>query len=151
MWRNDCQVALSEVMVACKQAADRYREAADLAEESGLSLALGELAERREGQGLGLESHVRALGDLPREPDADRQAIDGLVSRLRTQFAPSPRQEIRDEVLHLERDLSEKIDAALAVEGLPAPVRVALRALREDVAATLERVDRMASADDHSA
>lgn len=139
MLRDDRQVALGEVVVACKHAADQYREEAELAEDRALEQTLGELAARREEQALSLEAHIRALGDLPREPDADRETVSGLLTRLRAHFAADPRGALLSGAIESEQELAARIDEALR-EDLPEQAAQALRRLREDVASTIRRV-----------
>lgn len=139
MLRDDRQVALGEVVVACKHAADQYREEAGLAEDRALERTLGELAARREEQALSLEAHIRALGDLPREPDVDRETVSGLLTRLRTHFAANARGALLSGAIESEQELAARIDEALR-EDLPEQAAQALRHLREDVASTIRRV-----------
>lgn len=150
MLRDDRQVALGEVLVACKHAADQYREEAELAEDGGVARTFGELAARRECQALALEEHVRALGDLPREPDADRETLSALLTRLRAHLTSDRREALLSSAQASEEELAARVEEALAQE-LPDATVTALQALREDVAATLRRVREETPSADHSA
>lgn len=139
MLRDDRQVALGEVLVACKHAADQYREEAELSDDSELKRNLSELAARREQQVLALEEQIRALGDLPREPDQDWETLSAWLTRMRTHLAPDPSAALLEGAVQSEQTLAERIGEALR-QDLPEEARKDLLGLREDVEQTLGRV-----------
>ncbi len=148
MLRDERQAALDEVIVACKALADHYEEAARLAEGRGLAGLFTELAERRGRQAGELEAHLRRLGELPREPDADRETLETLLSRARSALAEDRARELLEEREAGERELLARIDGALA-EGFSAATRRALEGLRREAEAAIDRLE--AAAGDYSA
>lgn len=145
MLRDERQAALDEVIVACKTLADHYEEAAGLAEHSALADLFRELAGGRGRQAGELEAHLRRLGELPREPDADRETVESLLSRARSALAEDRDRELIEEREAAERELLGRIDGALA-EDFSAATRRVLEDLRREVEAAIDRLEA-ASAD----
>jgi hypothetical protein len=127
MLRDERQVALNLVIEALLGAAHVHRQGADLVEgrDEDLAAALQALAERRQRAALELGEHVRRLGDLPSEPDADLQAAADLLARLQVAMADDERDEVVQRSRHTEEDLAEKVRAALA-QDLPADTQALL-------------------------
>jgi hypothetical protein len=140
MLRDERQVALNLVIQALLGAAHVHQQGADLVEgrDEDLAAALRALAERRQRAALELGEHVRRLGDLPSEPDADLQTATDLLARLQVAMADDERDEIVQRSRHTEEDLAENVRAALE-QDLPADTRTLLESLPggPDVAAAL--------------
>jgi len=129
MLRDDRQVAINQVIEALLNAADVHREGADLLDANpDLARVLRDLAERRQQVGRELGDHVRRLGDLPSEPDADLQAAKSMLGWLQAALAEDRRDEVLQHCRQAEEDLAAKARAALE-QDLPPDTRAVLEEL----------------------
>ena len=128
MLRDDRQVAINLVVEALLEAAHVHERGADLLDDQDLEAALRALAEQRRRMALELEEHVRRLGDLPSEPDADLQTAKDLLARLQVAMADDQRDQVAHRSRHAEEHLAETVAAALQ-QDLPAETRAALEGL----------------------
>jgi uncharacterized protein (TIGR02284 family) len=128
MLRDDRLVAINLVVEALLEAAHVHERGADLLDDQDLEAALRALAEQRRRMALELEEHVRRLGDLPSEPDADLQAAKDLFARLQVALAGDQRDQVVQRCRHAEEHLAERVGAALA-QDLRADTRAVLESL----------------------
>jgi hypothetical protein len=128
MLRDDRQVALNLVVEALLEAAHIHQEGAELLDGQDLSAELRALAEQRRRAALDLGEHVRRLGDLPSEPDADLQAAKDLLARLQVAMANDQRDQVAQRCRHAEEHLAERVGEALQ-EDLPADTRALLESI----------------------
>jgi hypothetical protein len=128
MLRDDRQVALNLVVKALLEAAHIHQEGAELLDGQDLSAELRALAEQRRRAALDLGEHVRRLGDLPSEPDADLQAAKDLLARLQVAMANDQRDQVAQRCRHAEEHLAERVREALQ-EDLPADTRALLESI----------------------
>lgn len=75
--------ALDTLAVALESAARSYASGAEIGSAQTLSAAFRKMAETRQVQAHQVRDAIRALGDLPDEPDPDRVAIDAIWQRLK--------------------------------------------------------------------
>jgi uncharacterized protein (TIGR02284 family) len=129
MLRDDRQVALNQVIEALLNAADVHREGADLLDaDPALAGVLRALAQRRQEVARELGEHVRRLGDLPSEPDADLQTAKTVLGWLQAALAEDRRAEVLQHCRQAEVDLAAKARTALE-EDLPPDTSAALEHL----------------------
>jgi uncharacterized protein (TIGR02284 family) len=129
MLRDDRQVALNQVIEAALTAARAHEQGAALLEDAPDSAAaLRALAERRSHIATVLGEHLRRLGDLPKDPDADLEAAKELLARVRVAFSEDKRQQVRQQAQEVEAHLAEAVRGALE-QDLPADTRTALQDL----------------------
>jgi uncharacterized protein (TIGR02284 family) len=128
MLRDDRQVAINLVVEALLEAAHIHEEGADLLEGQDLAAALRALAEQRRRAAQELGEHVRRLGDLPSEPDADLQAAKDLFARLQVAVADDQRDQVAQRSRYAEEHLAQTVRAALE-HDLPADTRAVLEGL----------------------
>lgn len=135
MLRDNRVVLLDDVIVAVKRSIQDMRQAVDSHEGEGDALtdALRTIADRRMRMAEALEDEVRALGDLPSSPDADRQAFSHLALRFKALLSGDEARTLADAACSDEDALAEAIQAALAAEDMPAPVKETLTRLLDDV------------------
>jgi Domain of unknown function (DUF2383) len=128
MLRDARQVAINQVVEALLEAAHVHEQGAEMLEEQSLAAALRALAGRRAGTALELGDHVRRLGDLPSEPDADLQAARDVLARLQVAVMDDPREQVLQRCRHAEEHLAEMVRAAQG-EDLPSDTRAVLESL----------------------
>ncbi len=137
--RDDCQAALNGLVMACQNAADHYRDVAELLDDPDLERLFQDLAGERQQAADALAGQLRRLDDLPQAPDDDWEAIDGLLTRLRTLLVEDRRQTLLEEQEQREAALGEQVQAALAL-NLSTEARTVLEDLARQVAAARQRL-----------
>jgi DNA repair ATPase RecN len=146
MLRNSKQASLDAIIKQCREAADLYRQAAELAAGGQNPAGLfRRLADRRDQVAAELEAHLRALGDLPGEPDRDREAVAEILTRLKSALAADKRLELLEERRQAEAALAARAEKALALE-YPEEMRATLAALREEAARAEKELQAAAEA-----
>ncbi|WP_226704403.1 hypothetical protein [Microbulbifer elongatus] len=105
LMRSDRQVALNDLHLAMRESADLYESTAGFLQEPGASALCKALAAERLRLAEQLEREIRAEGELPREPDPDKEAAEQLQQRLETLFAESQVAGVISHRLEAERAL----------------------------------------------
>lgn len=143
MLRDDRQVAMTEVGVACRESADLYRAAAERVADADLQTLFAELADQREARAEQIDEQIRQLGDLPSLPDPDWESVESLLERLREGLSADERRTLLAERAEAEQALLARIAEALALD-LPAATRAVVQQLQADVQATQRRLREIA-------
>lgn len=120
MLRNEAQVALHDLLEALREAADLYADDAEVLSEGDLAGLCRELALRRERLADAVADEVRRYGDLPSEPDADRETLHRVGNRLRAFFSQHDRDVVVQDRLEAEVSLQRAADHAREVLTDPA-------------------------------
>jgi uncharacterized protein (TIGR02284 family) len=139
MLLNDAQIALNDVIVNCKDAADHYEDAAGMVEHLATAELFRELARRRREIATRLETHIRRLGGLPRDADGDRETVQRLLARLKAHLSEDRRIALLTEREHVEGEIEAKITTALQ-QDLPNDTKDYLWEIRDEIAATRGRL-----------
>lgn len=128
MLRDERQVALNDVIVACKEAADGYDDAATLIGDPTLAARFSDYGRQRREAAAELEDHIRRLGDLPRTPDADSETIERLVTHLKAALSSDERAALLREREDAETEIGRRVADALD-RDLPEETKAVLRRL----------------------
>jgi uncharacterized protein (TIGR02284 family) len=129
MLRDARQVAINQVVEGLLEAAHLHEQGAELlAAEPDLARALRALTERRRRAAQELGEHVRRLGDLPSEPDADLQAAKDVLAWVQDALADDQRDQVLQRCRQVEEHLALKVREALD-EDLPSDTRAVLEQL----------------------
>jgi hypothetical protein len=129
MLRDARQVAIDRVVEALLEAAHLHEQGTDaLDADPDLAGALRALAERRRRAAQDLGEHLRRLGDLPSEPDADLQAAKDVLAWVQDALADDRRDQVLERSRQAEEHLAEKVRAALE-EDVPSDTRALLEQL----------------------
>jgi hypothetical protein len=139
VFRDRAQVALNDLLVALQEAADLYRDDAEVA-EGDAAARFARLADERRRQAERLIVLVRAGGDLPRQPDADRETLRRLGERVRAAFAGDAAQALLEERLEGERELARLAEAACA-EAESGQARDVLDGVQAELAEARRRLE----------
>jgi uncharacterized protein (TIGR02284 family) len=140
MLMSDGEIALDEVIVACKETAHCYQQAIDSIENAQLSGLLQGFLQQRQTYIRELETHLRELGHLPREPDADKETVHDLFNRAKVLLAADDdRLKLLEEREQAEAQLADQVKNALQ-QTLPESVLTTLRRLQTDVDTVRERL-----------
>ncbi|MGH8501330.1 MAG: DUF2383 domain-containing protein [Gammaproteobacteria bacterium] len=139
MLLNDAQIALNDVLVNVKDAADHYEDAANMLGTGATAELFRELADRRRTVAVGLEPHVRRAGSLPRDVDGDRETVARLLARLKASLSVDKRIELLTVREHVEGEIDAMIETALQQE-LPSDTKDYLNQARADIADARRRL-----------
>lgn len=140
MLNDDRQVALNDVIEACWEAADLAADAAGRLEDRVLADLVGGLAVWRRTMAESLGDHIRRIGDAPKTPDSDREALEELWSRIKTTVSDDPRIVILEERVRFESRLADLMATALD-QPLPSDTLDVLRRYRDEIAADIKRLE----------
>ena len=138
--RNEQQLALNRVETLCIETADHYAAAADQVDDPMLSDLFGDLARQRREFAMALAAHIRALDDLPQQPDPDRETIDDLLTSIKAFLSGDQRDTLIDERKKLEYALVEAIQTGLQ-QALPEDTKILLRQLLSQVETALGQLE----------
>lgn len=129
MLRDERQSTLNALLEACEEAVVSYRDEAMAANDGALRAVLRQLAAEREVTVMELSGAIRALGDMPDVPDADRAQLSQLATRVRARISPRHDGVLADAGVERERRI-----AALARCAEPLVTQPELRSLLEATA-----------------
>ncbi|WP_078083796.1 hypothetical protein [Microbulbifer mangrovi] len=87
LMRSDRQVALNDLHLAMQESADLYEYTAGFLQDPAASEICKSLARERSKLALQLARELRSEGELPSEPDRDKETAEQLQQRLETLFA----------------------------------------------------------------
>jgi hypothetical protein len=123
---------LDEATEACQLAADHFAEMHRMTEERGPTQLFAGLAEDHRQDVAQLEAQVKELGELPRQVDPDREALEHLSIWARTVVGDNKQETLLDKAEELEKQVIYKVTIALS-EDLPANTRSLLFGIRHRV------------------
>ncbi|MDW7774665.1 MAG: DUF2383 domain-containing protein [Desulfobulbaceae bacterium] len=110
--REEQQVALDKVAVLALKNSDHYESEAERVSPD-LALFFRSLAARRKTFAGQLAEILRRTGELPSEPDRDREVVEEVITRLRTFLASDREAELLQEREKGESELAEAVEQAL--------------------------------------
>jgi uncharacterized protein (TIGR02284 family) len=111
--RNQQQLALNEVESLCFESADHYAAAAGKTTDPELSQLFTELEQQRRQFAAELADHIRAIDDLPKQPDPDMEAVDHLLSSVKALLSSDDRGTLIEERAQFEHKFADAVKAAL--------------------------------------
>lgn len=135
--RDDAQSALNQVETLCLTSADDYAAVAERAKDAALAMRFEELARERREMASELAPHIRALDDLPQEPDPDREAIDHVLVGIEAFLSGNSNATLLAHRARGEAELQEALQSGLQAD-LPGPTHSLLERMHHQVAQTRE-------------
>lgn len=132
MLRDERQIAIDEVVVACRESIDHYNDAAEHVDDDVLGLLFTKIAADRRRLARQLESCQRAAGELPRAPDADRETFQQLYTNAKAALFDDGRDVFLQARLESEMELDSRLHEARAMNQ-PDDIRACLDAIQKDV------------------
>jgi hypothetical protein len=146
MLRNEKQVALHDLLEALTTAARRYADDTDALEgDDPLAQRCRELALRREQLAAAVAAEMQRHGDLPTEPDTDRDTLSRLGSRLRAMLSGDEREAMIRERLGGEAELARLAQQASQLATEPG-WRDLLEAVRREAEQAQLELQKLAAA-----
>ena len=137
--RSDEQIALNELIVACREAANGHRTAAELLSQDALAQQLEELAQDRETMADKLAELVLEGDDIPDAPSAEKELLESAVARLKSVISDDEARQALEDCKLKERKVFEAAEALLAI-GPEGALRDDVEALKSDASARLDRL-----------
>lgn len=141
MLRTEVQTLLNDVEAACQETADGHEAAAEMVESPELAALLRELAQARRAAAEDLAEEVRRLGDLPRAPDSDLEALREAVTFVKAAFSLDEDRTVLEDRARAEAALGATVARALAHPELRETARLRLQALARDIEAARGRLE----------
>ncbi|MFV8782395.1 hypothetical protein ACNKU7_08225 [Microbulbifer sp. SA54] len=107
--RDDAQVALHDLYIALRESIDLYQFAGEYLHGAAAKTCASIAADRTELAARVAEA-IRATGDLPAEPDRDRETAEKLREQLDALFADDREEGIIEHRRRAERELLALLD-----------------------------------------
>ena len=114
--RTDQQVAMNALYTAIRKNADHYHDAALRLGDSALTMVFHEIVEQRNILSENIRELVRGLGDLPSEPDPDRETLEQLAYHIGSSLSSNQPVKILQQRLSAEQEVADLAAAAKRVE-----------------------------------
>jgi uncharacterized protein (TIGR02284 family) len=134
MLRTELQAVLNDVVAAAQEAAEGHEAAAEMVVgDPELAGMLRDLAQARRAAAEDLADEVRRLGDLPRAPNADLEAVREALTFVKAAFSLDEGRTVVEDRAHAEAALGEAVATALAHPELPQTARRRLEALDAEI------------------
>lgn len=134
--RDKAMIALNELSVACREAANRYAAAAEAAEDAELAARLDELAGSRTAKADELAQIIVEHDDIPDVPNSERELLHNVATKLSAVLSADERQALLRACESADAAVVEAAEQVLAL-SVDAPAEALARGLREDAASQL--------------
>lgn len=113
---SDIEVALNELLVACRESIDHYQDAAELVGQSDIAERFLDIAKRRKLFLNRLASTIRELGDLPSTPDPDKETSEMMLHHLGAALSSDYTNEALTQRIKTDESILMLINAAHTTE-----------------------------------
>ena len=106
---SDTEVALNELLVACRESVDHYQDAIKLVEDPEIANHFQSIASQRKIMCTQLGGIIRELGDLPTVPDPDKEAGEMIIHHLGAALSPDYTNDALTQRLDAEENIIQLI------------------------------------------
>lgn len=113
---SDTEVALNELLVACRESIDHYQDAAELVGQSDIAKRFLDIVKHRKLFLNRLAAAIRELGDLPSAPDPDKEAGEMMLHHLGAALSADYTNEALTQRIETEEHILTLINAAYTTE-----------------------------------
>lgn len=114
---SDTEVALNELLVACRESIDHYQDATELVESSDVAKIFMDIVKNRRLFLTRLESAIIELGDLPSVPDPDKEAGEMVLHHLGAALSNDYTNEALTQRINAEEHILTLVNAARATDA----------------------------------
>jgi len=115
--RSEREAALLDLLVAVEECAHRAEHGATLIEQGALSEAMTERCRALSATADDLRDGLRGIGQLPKEPDADRLTIADGIRSIRAAIGSDAAAAVLDDLIAAEQAIVAGARAAAGAEG----------------------------------
>lgn len=129
MLLDEIQIALNDLLVSYKEAADHFEDAVSYLQRDDLKPQFEEI---RDGHNLAVASltdEVRKTGILPRAQNADREQVRQIVTHVKAALSVDEHDVFLNDRIEHERQIRQLLEAALELPVAP-DLKVCLEALQ---------------------
>ena len=113
---SDTEVALNELLVACRESVDHYQDAIKLVDQSEIVNSFRDITHHRKLFLNRLATAIRELGDLPSAPDPDKETSEMIIHHLGAALSPDYSREVLTQRIAAEEHIKTLIDNTRATE-----------------------------------
>ena len=124
--RDERQMSVNAVEKLCFETADHYEAAASELGDDRLAGVFTALAGERQNLAAELAVQIRAIDDLPQQPDPDREAISHMLAGIKALLSGDLRASLVADCERGEEALVSAVHAALR-QDLPEEMHAVLR------------------------
>lgn len=114
---SETEVALNEVLVACRESIDHYEDAINLINDDDKAALFRSITNQRQSLIERLATAIRELGDLPSEPDPDKETGSIIIEHLGASLVADDAEYIVSHRIKAEENLQSLIDNAREMEA----------------------------------
>lgn len=139
--RDDSLVALNDLLIACREAADCHRTAAKASHDPDLAQELTALARDRDAMAEVLREAIVAQDDIPGAPNQEKELIEAALTRVKSVLSEDETVQLLDDCQAKEERVTETAESALGQNPDSVP-RQKLAALRDDAASRMADLKR---------
>lgn len=138
---SDTEVALNELLVACRESVDHYQDATQLVDQSKIAESFRDIANHRKLFFRRLSSAIRDLGDLPSVPDPDKEVGEMIIHHVGAALSADYSNEVLKQRITAEENIKELIDKTRATD-----IDETVRELMDDLSQHVEEAINILSA-----
>ena len=136
---SDTEVALNELLVACRASIDHYDAACGLIDDEDKITLFRSITNQRTDLSEQLAAAIRELGDLPSAPDPDKETSEILIEHLGASLSENDEDYIMSQRIKAEEHLQSLVDDARELESaLSEPHRALLIDLSKHIDETIK-------------
>lgn len=128
MLLNQTQIALNELIVNLREAADHFTDAASQLDDPHLQALFKELRDEHNAAADIVSETIRKTGALPRAQYADREEVHQIITHVKAAMSDDSRQVFLEDRIDHEQQIKYAIAEALALK-LPADTQQYLNSL----------------------
>ena len=113
MLEDEKTVAINEIILFCRHAETRYKEASSLFEASRPGEMAGLFSEARKQMADRLEHAVKAMGGLPFDANAEKPSLEKFWAKIKIMAGNDKKRLFLDEGISLETEILDQCNYAL--------------------------------------
>lgn len=113
---SDSEVALNELLIACRESINHYEDAINLSENPDITDSFRNIATARKPFIDRLEEQIRQLGDLPSVPDPDKETGEMIIHHVGAALTPDYTSELLAQRIEAEENINSIITQASATQ-----------------------------------
>lgn len=137
--RTDDQADGVEILKLVIETADYHRAMAELLEAKETGSDLLAIASERETYIEPFQRLVEKLGELPVEPDPDKELMQAIGGKITKMFSPDADTALLEKCLHKEEELAELVNQT-ALKDRSSEIKILLDSLAENIDQTKQAI-----------
>lgn len=131
--RDETMLALHDLVVASREAANRYETVAQTVEDAGIAERLGQLGRARTAAADALAEIIVSRDDVPGAPNEESELLHNALAKVKAALSDDELRTLLAECRAADEAVVEAADHLLSLEA-GAPADDLARTLRDDAA-----------------